>query len=1132
YQDDQYVSDRGQRWKAILFVSLFVIVLLCSGLGGLVYFGVQRLAGPRTDMLPPERKSDAFASDASEYNASLKNFSTAQCPDTELCSFVEETLDNSLGGIEVPLNTELFIEAVDRSPWNTRPLGWLDRISLRRSVRLYTPVSDAVWEYYRVLEVRLGPSPEFAVADIVYYGDEGQAQSIQWYLAKDDGKWTIYDWQQLETGRRTSDEYAVNIRGSERIREGYYDAMIQVGRAYSSWTEGDAEQAKTTLRLAENVKMLAADRPSALLSIAYTWMGFGEYDEALRVLNSVPSPDKLWGVWPSVAVCHYSLGDYDAALAANQKAANQSPDHPNVMYMKMQIHDALDQDDLAADAAMKALRLCPQDSFVIDYAIGYQRPKDLPELLGVLKDLDSQQHWQSFIYNASSDVQWTKTLDENLSSGKRLPSGARDLIAGNVAWTDEKHELAATHFLAARQSAEEDYLREMAVENLVSLRADRDQYEQLLAESDDLPGLLAELFDQAMAYDLYADPQKLLEAIESHSDLPQPPTLKGLTGWCKFELEQYAAARTDFNASLVELEMLAKKSDGDDLQVDDDAASRIVDVKYFIVDCLLNEGQPIDALHRFPDDHAEQQHVGDFLMNSSDRELVRKFVDETENESSDFVQLQRLRLKARAAFSSGDAAKCDEYHLAALKLATTVYDQDEWYRVRQMVLQRAKELAWNRTWRPAVEIAMDVEEFDASGVHTDAFAREATRLFDAKLLGDCFGAMKQLRAKEQTFAMVLAHQAEMLKQQGDLEAAAKALQLCLAKTDADEEWLLKSRQRELANLFLQMKDLDAALPHLKANEEEVSAQATVELFNGNLDAVRQLLQTVKPAATVTSWLGESQNTRQLLHSKDLPGFDELIDAFPLQIQHQRAATAGTLYFDPKTKIDQAFLQHISNAAGYTFRWQDVAIDKKESPSGHAVVGKSDSATVLFQWSTDDYDVEKLPVEIRSAFAGPVTRLNIVLFDDQPHSTKRLFRLAEVACDEAMAFQWDDDLVVWFGDDLANQLSWEDRLPVPKNAVEASIYPSQDYEDEAAAPEALSFSQWQEVLDENGGEADVVVVINEGLFAELVPALLTEVQEDENQVCVVMKADSAMDPLVQSGKKYFCRAYSIRKANTK
>lgn len=1134
HQDDNYQRPKQMSGSAKVLIGLGVVILVC-GLGGLAFVATQRIAGSRTSLRPPDREQNSFAADASDFNASIQQRLNSQdqedasqlSADAELVAFIERSLDTSINGIEIPLNSELFIEAVGKSKWNTSQLTLYDRFLLRQWIGQYLPVPEAVTEDYLILSINAGSTPEFASTDIVYYSQDDQTLSMQWFLAKEHGRWTVYDWQQLEYGRRASDEYAAYLRGSESVSEGFDSALIMAADAESLWNDGENEAAKRKLRRAERIRTLPQDRGPRALRIAYTWIALGEYEEALRLLDTVQNPGELWGVWPSKSLCHYALGDNEAALVAIDKAALQSPDHPNVHWFKTVVHGELGNDDLAAKSAIKLLRLCPNDVSVAQQLLGLRRPQDIGVLLKTLVDVDEEAHWRQLINSARYDSDWARALIPKLDQHKSVPRGMQEMIQGNVAWLDDQHEQAATQYVAASKVATQDYIRDMAMANLVSVRSEKGQYAQLFSETNDRAKLLQDMFELAIYDELESDPKKLLEAIEVTTDLPDGPAKPGLLGWCLFQDEQYALARKEFEVAFAELSQLAEEDDPDSL---------VGDVKYYITKSFLNEDKPVEALKRFPSDQDNQQLIGDVLARSNKQSVVADFLDATEQHADDMVQLQRQRIMAYQAFTRGDDDACDEHYLQSLTMAKGLYDSSSWYRVRQLVSRRATHLAWQRHWRPASGYDFQFPELDEKAVHAQVFARESARLFDSDSLNACLEAIDSDPIADSEFALLKWYQGAMLGKQGLLKPAAKAMETSVAKTESESAHLANSRKKELADLHLRLGDTDAARMLLKDLDEEVPADVLIQLAQGNLAGVQESLAKLK-YDVASDWLQDYDNRHWLLQHHQVKGFAGLLNAFPMYFGYGQSAASGSVYLKSNNKIDEAFLHGVLAEASpdQKFTIKPVSISPSKSVSQQAFVATSGQRRILFHYRNDiRYNTDNLAAELRSRFEQPVNLLDISILDRQPHATPRLFKVARSACRDAFAFQWGGGESIWVGDDLVDQLKWIDRVPLPSDRLAAVLYfqSGDDAEDDTSDVKQLDIKQWDQQLQDAGGPVEVVMTRAQGLTNEAIRADLIEVDQEEGRLTVVAKADSLISPIIQKGIKYHCTVYRIRLAKPK
>ena len=630
-------SKGGKRWPTIWLCVAGATILMCCGVGTAGYIVIQRMAGPVTTVELPSREGEDFQGDAIVYNLALekivlakptdltareeqtgspgdKAFGTA-CDDAELVDLLKNSLDALSEGEEVSLNTRLFTEAIDRSPLNTTPLGITDRLTLRNWFRLYTPAPDTYSQSYRVLNISMR-SEDVARVDLVFYSTYNQAESHQWFLAKESGGgWSLYDWQRLEYGRRMSDEYAAYLRGSPLLMDGYDKAMEMAGDASDLFEEGKTEEGRAKLLQCERRRMLPTDQGISRLRIAYVWMSLDEYDEALRVLKSVRAPDKIWGVWPSIAVCHFVLEDYDEALVAVDRAKQQSPHHPNVSLTLMQTLDELEKPDMAVEAAIAGLRICPDDENFIDRVIDAGRPQDIPDLLVSLAACDETYRWLQLVNHAEDNQDWAATVRKACEGNRRVPKIVPGLIAAQA---EEDDDLAAKLYLEAIEVADDESWKSVAVSRHTMIRTQQGKFAELFAESGDLEAVINEIAWNVFDDEFYQEAQDLLDALESDPSYTKLPWAKGVTGWCHYELKNYEDA-------IVDLEACADwaADNADSISEDDDWIPNTVD--YYIAQSMLEANRFSDALERFPDDVSRHDQIANHILAREDTALQKEF---------------------------------------------------------------------------------------------------------------------------------------------------------------------------------------------------------------------------------------------------------------------------------------------------------------------------------------------------------------------------------------------------------------------------------------------------------------------------------------------------------------------------
>ena len=1142
YQDDQFQPSQGRSVKTVLLIVLSLVLLFCGGFVGLAYMAARSAFGPSmTDL--SELETISFENDAEQFNRSLQRTlaSTRAADsgetdlvlgadvDSELLAFIEEKLENSVEGIEIPFNDELFIDAVERSPYGSGSLSLLDRIILKTSVTQASPVPDNATQNFRVLAIRHEANPEFAAADILYYSDDNQTQSIQWFLAKVDGRWTIYDWQLLELGQRTSDDYAIFLQGNDSIRHGYDEALTIGYEAEAMWYRGEREAAKRKLRMAEGVRTQTEIRHTKRLHLAYVWMRVSEYKEALRLLESIERPDDIWGVWPSIAVCQRTLGNNKAALEAIEKAALLSPNHPNVYWMRSQILKDMGNNELAVEPAIKSLRLLPKDATALRCVMSLRQPKQLEELITALVDADDELMWRQLINTAYQDEDWSKSLADSFSSREDTPRGALEIVNGHRAWTQERFDEAAASFLSAKTMAERDYIREIASSNHVTLRLENDQPKELFAETEDLSKLLVDLFTDAMYGDIYTDPQRLLDALTVNSKAADSPFHDGLAGWCRFELKQYDKARDDFESMLARL---GESSSNRDITHDGDGDGLLEthgpDLEYYIAQCFLKQHNPVAALKRFSEDAGTHGIIGNALMQSKKTSVVRAFVDATKDNSIDSVKLVREKLLAQLSFMGGDDDQCETHHQNSLALAKELFSSDESYQVRRIIGKRAEDLALTRKWLPytfAVHFGFD--GFDEADIHAGAFALEASRLFDVRALNECLQAVRNDSVSEETLANILWRHGMSLEAQGKLQEASVSIRESIEKTDPESIGVLRFRHEKLAHLSLRMGDDESARNSLQMSREidesNVLVECVIALSKGDLVAVKESLEQLD-SDTATEFLQSNESRWYLRQHAASPALRDLINTFPVPLGATTMRTYGSLYFDSDAKIDPALLKTgLQQNSGEQFVLKEVQTDKDQT--SRTFVAVSNSERLLFSWGRQSYELDQIPNVLSARFEKPVQFLTINVLDDNPRATERLFSLARCFSENAFVFTWNSQQLIWVGDDLPSQLKWQGRVPIPAKRTFANLYVAEKLERDED-DEVLGTSDWKKILSESA-DGKVHVHVSLGTEAERIDADLVRVDEDKHQLFVVPRQDSAINPLIKKGLTYRSWSYRVR-----
>ncbi|QDT11083.1 hypothetical protein K239x_30770 [Planctomycetes bacterium K23_9] len=1103
--------------------------LFCGGFAGLAFVGLRQMAGKRTELELPERRDDSFGSDAALFNLSLQTPDDGSDDNAELQTFVTAVLDDSQNGIEVPLNIELFIEAIGESRFNTEPLGMLDRFTLRTWLKEFAPVPTGADEHYRIVKMRQGSDSSFATVDILSYSDESQATTVQWFLAKDGDKWSVYDWQHLEYGFRTSDQYAAHLRGSDAKTEAYNDALQLIEDAYAAWENDEPELARSTLGRVTTMRLLPCDRANLLMDVAYYHMSFDDFGEALRVLKLVPNPEKRWGVWPSVAVCHYSLGQNEKAMVAIRKAERQSPNHPNVHAVLCHIHSAMGDHDLAADAAVKALAETPKDSATFSTVVQYARPKDLPSLMRIAVRENDERLWRQLLNGSVYNQEWTTALLSNVEQTQGTPVGIEEYLAGHIAWASEEYDSAAEAYLSAKQSADEDYLVDQAARWHLNARVEGESYQQLFAETSNASQVIQELVDLAFDDELYSDPDALLAAVEANPQINKIPWAKALKGWCCFSSQEFSAAQKNLESALTWINEHSEEVD--------EQQWYLPTIEYYIAECLLSQNQPLKTLERFPNNALRQRQIGDHLLDLWDGDQVREFLIATENLEPSEIKIQRHRLKAQQGFLSGDINVCDQQHTAAIALANEWYDEAYRYQVQNLVKQRAKQLARAQRWRKPVDTGNE----DDRDTHFRSFASESAMLVDLANLERCENeAREHPDLGDDLRAQIAWDHGSCLEERGDLREATKSVEQSLLGAAASDTWRTVVRNEKLVDLHLRLGNLSNATSHADAatdDSELIPGRALIELGNGEFDLLLARLRAV-PSDTAADWIASDLQQvliNRLSHSdQHAASINALSQEFAFAVSYHRPASWGELYYPAGVALNREFLSGVLNrASSGKFRVQEIDADRLDDSSSKFMIAvASTGERVLFRIRSRTFQTRLLPKQLHDAFDASVLQLSICILDDQAKSTQRLFRLAELASDKAIAFQHNRSRYLWEGTDLPNQLRWQDRMPVSSRTTLANLEEEEE-EEEAENEEnqeeerqSWNIQKWHAYLQDNPNPPIVQVRQHVGPVSELIPVKLISADVDQHRLECTAQSDSLVSSTIRTGMKLKCASSQL------
>ncbi|GAA5510346.1 tetratricopeptide repeat protein [Novipirellula caenicola] len=1156
-------SPSTKRVLIIVAIIMAAMALFCAGLGTIAYVAMQRMARPATEVELAARE-DAFQQDAVDFNRSLdrlldeKQTQSTSSIDPAIEDFVNASNARLENGDDVPFSLTMFIEAVAMSNESGGSLSIIDRLALRNWLTQFQPNPDAISGEVRILDVRIDSTGKLAVVDLMGYSDDDQVESLQWFLVYENGKWKFYDWQRLEFGRRLSDEYASYLHGDPPLDEGYDNALAELSEAEIAWYDDDLERAKQIIRKAEMMPMLPQDRPVLRLQAAYTWMRLEQYDEAVRVLKSIESPNSMWGVWPSLAVCYYNLAEYDLALQAVNQAQKQSPNHPNGFWIGSLIYDELDQNEKASVAAIQALRVCPLDSVIFYNAIAQARPQDVAKIIDIIAEHDEQYQWTQLLsqtFRKSSEL--PQAIVDELKGRSDVPSGLLEIALGNLAWSHDQLDAAAAHFLAGKKNAESDYLKTIATENHLDVRLENDDFDQLFAESPPDDDLLRSLVLRAYDDSLYCDLDKLLSALKSDSPLSHNGWHTALSAWANYTNGDYEQAVTSFDAFLAwrnsvdsqptnesqntePWEATDELDEATEDELDDDSWLDDVTADY-LVDSLLELNRPLEILQRWPDDAAKHNRVGSFLLLRTNSALVDRFLESTATTHSDSVRLQRLRIQAAEATANKEAEQSMTYHRQAIDLGSSVYEADESYFVNELIRQFASDLVYAHAVPADTTLDdLDFEDTIDLDVLTSAAIRESIRIADDNELAAWLQRAEQLPQHSDNLDPGL--QSEI----GDYYLSINRLQDAIdayqrsVEHSGDDSWSLPQRIEDAVAAMVRAGQVDEAKQWIAANpipDSEVADQAVVDIANGDFASLQSHLDAaVKSSAT--GWLQRRSSTIGLNRDVDSPELADLIRQYPLRIPYILVDSAGELLRERDASFEpQPLADALESVLGESFTFESVKHENRRDKNADTQAWLFQSTAgqrILISWRERQYQTDNLPGGLGDSLSTPVMATKIAILDEQANSLLRLFSIAsELAGQDAKAFRWSGGDEIWSGPKLQQQLAWTDRVPV-QHAVKAPPLreaPSTD-DDEHSEYEFIGIDEWEQHLKDAGGTFTATLDLYANGVRESIPCTINQIDADEYDIYISVARDSVLVPFIKTGFTYTCGPSNLSLPKTK
>ncbi|TWU51338.1 tetratricopeptide repeat protein [Rubripirellula reticaptiva] len=1137
-------------------------ILFCGGVAVIAYFAVQGAAGSTGLVAVPPRPtklSEAFQVDANNFERSLvRRFGESQQSeidsdsvphfDSSVAAFVNECVEANRVGDTIPMNREMFLDAVQASPCGNSEFGLIDRMAIRSWLDQYEPAPDKFDTHVQIIDVHvdsgtLPGDPKLAQVSLIFYSEESQADAQQWFLINAGDKWEIYDWQSLDFGRRTSDEYAAYNAGDPATSDGYDSAIDQAVDAQRLWNEGQQELAIAKLRQCEAIPMLAEDRSIAMLRIAYIWMSFDEYGEAIRPLTAIKNPDQMWGVWPVLSVCYLNTGEKERALKAALKSQAQSANHPRTHWLLATVYEAFDRDDESADEAVIALQGCPLDQTLVNMVTNNRRTEDVPALVSAVAQI-GMPAWIQLADSAAYGMEWSKAVLDFVESGNGIETDAAivALLRANEAWSRQDYDAAAENFILARDKTSDDQLRRVAVQDHADARIERDRYLSLFTESDDVEGTIRTLCHWVFQDEFYGDVQSLLTAFETHemdeilsANPNAQPWEIGVRGWCRHELDEHDLALPDLTEFVDWLSSEAITAN-ESTNGDSDPQWLIDSSNETLTETMLSLGKYRDVVERFPN-HAGYQSmlVNDLMVQG--KESVVAFLDATQTATDPVIKLTRTRLEAFLSVCKGDVSTADSLHRKAISIVDQADPENEHSLRLILNRQRAIDSVINRALPSEIEMA----EIDLPLVIFHA-VEEAARLNDSKTMRAWAQRVEAVDSDNVDHVMIKTRFAELRFAGGQY---GETVELLSESQLNGSEGYWSNRQRELRKqALLELGKSDVLLSELFSKplsddglappkpslhgDGALAVQALALVAKGDFEKLDSIFSTVDKDE-VGNWLSIPSQRRWLVRHADDPSIKALLQKHPMSIGYLAPESLGQIWTTANRSMTKDDIESLlESEMGEIFEVVPVSLANEAKESSAWTASSASGQRILIGSSIQTARGTRLPIRKRDEFSQPLLRISIAILDQLPNANRRLFEIASaLASDDAIAFTWVDESLTWFGPDLPSKIRWEDRVPIHAETTPTSIDTAENDEDMNSDPR--SPQEWTSDLKSSQTPLLVQVTLECGEIIESLPATLIRVEADQYGLIVESMSDSKIEPLFKTGQTYSIRPGYISRA---
>ncbi len=1136
-------------------------ILACAGLGTAIFFVFQASKSSQTASFVPDITKD-FEADAKAFNSALERKIAERTADPSASQSTEfadaesekeykssrevaavrdevvkyvEFLKNSSNPIV--LDNDGFRETVEKRT----NIDFMRSLSLKLTLQQGNPEAESEG-YGTLLGVDVDPDQMSATAHWLFYTTASHAMSVQWFLAKKQNRWVVYDWQRLEYGRRFSEEFANYYSNLYKDEVDGYDQVLE--ELVKAIEQTDEKKLKRILRSAEKKKVLSKDFDESRLRLSWTYMQSYEYPDAKRVLLALRERNKLWGFYPTLAHIEQSLGNSDAHIEAARQFSRLSPNHPiaSSMIGKYEIdHDGTTE---SYRKLLNAWALCPKDYSCLQ-ALARGLPESLAvELLQVAWRCDSTGETLGTAINLL-DYQGalTDTLVDQLAESQLLEQAWLDFLRLRIETKlNQLTDRLDSQAVAMRRAADGS-LKETIDDWYMTRCFEDERFDSILAD-EVMAGKVLQSVATELEYDeWYSSTNKLIAALESAPPHCQNhPLFKGVLGGL-------LSMDDDPRAIGFLAEYLKENKEHLQKLIEDEASE---DNLYFAdwVESTLGmsfakAGRVQEAIELFSENTSVLSNVVDVALSIRDGESLKSLRSALEKLDQPYTNHLVSKIDAYQSYWDGDFEKGDRSFADACKnlQAGQASDDSQSWMVTQLARLRG-EFAVRSGY---FDLPIEKDELGATEL-IQSLLEECGRLNDSNGLNKIVSRLESLELDNKLIDVSIAK----ARYQIAIEAAS-GRDICIRhleellefKTQDIDEWYWETYANRLVRLYAEAgrwEDCDALIRMIEGKKFDsvLENQLLALLARDQQDEFESLLSTATES-DVSSAMA-SPAIRKLLRAK--PALHETLNRMTLELPRQWFSedmryNSATVGLSAPRDISETELQRIAaeHLPGATISIRklpelDVPLSKSDdSPPklNRWLIESSEGDTIFLVESTGSKKADSTaPLPFRNKLATVQHWIQVVVAESKRPPFPLQWNIANDLAGDAISIQWDYGLqAIWYEEPFKFLMEDPMRIPVTPTTL-TDVYLSDDENEEEQSESAfLDLHDTKNSLQKGETVEVECNIYSFGLIVGKFRAKVIQIHSSTNRIEAELLEGIDFDPLFQPGQHIWLESYQAR-----